>query len=43
MEVANCVPAFTSFVAKCYGTRPAAVIFPMDLGETITIRCSSGV
>ncbi|CAN0597640.1 unnamed protein product, partial [Laminaria digitata] len=32
-EVANCVPALTPLVAKCYCTRPADV----------TIACSSGV
>ena len=42
-EVANCVPALTSLVAKCYGTRPADVFFQMDSGETRTIACSSGV
>ncbi|CAN0095586.1 unnamed protein product, partial [Laminaria digitata] len=42
-EVANCVPALTPLVAKCYGTRPADVIFRMDSGETRTITCSSGV
>ena len=42
-EVANRVPAFTPFVAKCYGTRPADVFFRMDSRETRTIPCSSGV
>ena len=42
-EAANCVPALTSFVAKCYGTRPADVFFRMDSGETRTIASSSGV
>ena len=42
-EAANCVPALTPFVAKCYGTRPADVFFRMDSGETRTIACSSGV
>ena len=42
-EAANCVPALTLFVAKCYGSRPADVFFPMDSGETRTIACSSGV
>ena len=42
-EVANCVPALTPFVAKCYGARPADVFFRMDSGETRTITCSSGV
>ncbi|CAN0591994.1 unnamed protein product, partial [Laminaria digitata] len=34
-EVANCVPALTPLVAKCYGTRPA------DVGDQCS--CSSGV
>ncbi|CAN0389470.1 unnamed protein product, partial [Laminaria digitata] len=42
-EVANCVPALTPFVSKCYGTRPADVFFRMDTGESRTIACSSGV
>ncbi|CAN0489423.1 unnamed protein product, partial [Laminaria digitata] len=45
-EVANCVPALTPSVAKCYGTRPcspADVLFRMDSEETRTIACSSGV
>ena len=42
-EAANCVPALTPFMAKCYGTRPADVFFRMDSGETRTIACSSGV
>ena len=42
-EAANCVPALTPFVAKCYGTRPVDVFFRMDSGETKTIVCSSGV
>ncbi|CAN0597399.1 unnamed protein product, partial [Laminaria digitata] len=42
-EVANCVPALTLLVAKCYGTRPADVFSRMDTGETRTIACSSGV
>ena len=42
-EAANCVPALTPFVAKCYGTRPADVFFRMDSGETRTVACSSGV
>ncbi|CAN0409807.1 unnamed protein product, partial [Laminaria digitata] len=45
-EVANCVPALTPSVAKCYGTRPcspADVFFRMDSEETRTIACSSGV
>ncbi|CAN0586918.1 unnamed protein product, partial [Laminaria digitata] len=42
-EVANCVPALTPLVAKCYGTRPADVFFRMDTGETRTTVCSSGV
>ena len=42
-EAANCVPALTPFVAKCYGTRPADVFFRMESGETRTIACSSGV
>ena len=42
-EAAHCVPALTTFVAKCYGTRPADVFFRMDSGETRTITCSSGV
>ena len=39
-EVANCVPALTPFVAKCYGTRLADVFFRMDSEETRTIPCS---
>ena len=42
-EVANCMPALTPLVAKCYGSRPADVFFRMDSGETRTITCSSGV
>ncbi|CAM9638177.1 unnamed protein product, partial [Laminaria digitata] len=42
-EVANCVPALTPLVAKCYGTRPADVFFRVASGETRTIACSSGV
>ena len=42
-EVANCVPAFTPLVAKCYGTRPADLFFRTDPRETRTIACSSGV
>ena len=41
-EVANCVPAFTPLVAKCYGTREAGVLFRVDFGETRTIACSCG-
>ena len=43
VEAANCVPALTPFVAKCYGTRPAEMFFRMDSGETSTIACSSRV
>ena len=42
-EVNNCVPALTPLVAKCYGTRPAAVCFLMDSKETRTIACSSDI
>ncbi|CAN0286361.1 unnamed protein product, partial [Laminaria digitata] len=42
-EVANCVPALTPLVSKCYGTRPVDVFFRMGSGETRTIACSSGV
>ncbi|CAN0187889.1 unnamed protein product, partial [Laminaria digitata] len=45
-EAANCVPALTPSVAKCYGTRPcsqADVFFRLDSEETRTIACSSGV
>ena len=42
-EVINGVPALTPLVAKCYGTRPADVLFRMVPGETRTIACSSGV
>ena len=38
-----CVPALTPFVDKCYGTRPADVLFRVDSGKTGTIACSSGV
>ena len=31
-EEANCVPALTPFVEKCYGTTPADVFFRMDSG-----------
>ncbi|CAN0588491.1 unnamed protein product, partial [Laminaria digitata] len=41
-EVANCVPALTPLVSKCYATSPADVFFRMDSGETRTIACSSG-
>ncbi|CAN0290043.1 unnamed protein product, partial [Laminaria digitata] len=39
-EVANCVPALTPSVAKCYGTRPCSL---GGSKETWTIACSSGV
>ena len=42
-EVANCIPALTSLVPKCYVTRPADVFFRMDSGEAGTIACSSRV
>ena len=42
-EVANCLPVLTPLVAKCYGTRPADVLFRVDSGETRTIACSSGI
>ena len=42
-EVANCVPAITPLVAKCYDTRPANVFFRIDSGETGTTACSIGV
>ena len=42
-EVANCVPALTTFVVKCYGTRPADVFFRTDSGEIRTIPCCIGV
>ncbi|CAN0595732.1 unnamed protein product, partial [Laminaria digitata] len=42
-EVANCVPALTPLVFKCYGIRPADVFSRMDSRETRTIACSSGV
>ena len=42
-EVANCVPALTPLVAKCYGTTPADEFFRMDSGEIRTIAYSSGV
>ena len=43
MEVANCVPALTPFVATCYDTGLVNVFFRMDSGEIRTIPCSSGV
>ena len=42
-EAANCVPALTLFVTKCYGTRLADVFFRMESEETRTIACSNGV
>lgn len=42
-EVANYVPALAALVAKCSGTRPAAVFIRMDSRKTKTIACSSGV
>ena len=36
-EVANYVPALASFVAKCYGARPADVLLRVDSGEARTI------
>ena len=41
-EVANCVPALTTVVSKCSGTRPSDVFFLIDSGETRTIASSSG-
>ena len=40
--VAKRVPALTTLVANCYGTRPADVMFRTDSGENRTIACSSG-
>ena len=37
------MPALTPFVAKCYGTQSADVLFTMDSGENRTIHWSSGV
>ena len=42
-EVANCVPAPTMFVSKCYGTWAVDVFFRMNSRETRTIPRSSGV
>ncbi|CAN0523670.1 unnamed protein product, partial [Laminaria digitata] len=42
-EVANCAPALTLLVAKCYGTQPADVFFRMDSGQTRMIACFSCV
>ena len=42
-EAATCVPAFTPFVAKCYGEMSAHVFFQMESGERRKIDCSSGV
>ena len=33
-EVANCMPALTPLVAKCYGTRPADVFLRIESGAT---------
>lgn len=42
-EVVNYLPALTSLVAKCYGARPADVLFRMKSREARTIACSTGV
>ena len=42
-DMANCVPALTPLLAKCYGTRPADVFLRMNTRETRTIACSSGI
>ena len=42
-EVATCVPALTTLVHQCYGTRPVGVSFRTDPGETKTVSCSRGV
>ena len=42
-EAANCVPALTMFVTKCYGTKTAEVLYRMESGETRTIASSSDV
>ena len=45
-ELANCVPALTLLVAKCYGARPADV-FPDGLrgnqDDRLLQRCPAGV
>ena len=35
--------AFTPFIAKGYGERPAPAFFQMDSGERRKIECSTGV
>ena len=41
--VATCVPAYTPFVAKCYGERSAPVFLQMDSGERRKMDCYSEV
>ena len=42
-QVATCVPALTTFVAKCYGERAAGVFFRVDSGEHGANACSREV
>ena len=42
-DVANCVPAISRLVVRCYGTRPADVGFWVPSKKTKTIAYSSGV
>ena len=42
-QVAACTPAFTGFVVKCYGEKPASVVFQIDSGERTKLECSRGV
>ena len=42
-QVDACAPALTGFAAKCYGERPASVLFQMDSGERTKLGCSREV
>ena len=42
VEVVNGVSAPTPSMTKCYGARPADVLFRVDSEETMTIACSTG-
>ena len=41
-QEAACTLALTGFVAKCYGERPASVIFQMGSGDRTKLECSCG-
>ena len=42
-QVAASTPALTGFVARCYGERPAYVLFQIDSGERTKLECPRGV